>query len=481
MAQQIIDNGAFLDDPQAEAVRDAFTKTNNNFTELYNAINGGGYIEYFLNLNGIDTTQSELSYIAEAINRGQNYDVNGNNGQPFTKASGQEFIFKTIVFVGGDQANPRYLHRYYRCYRTSNSIGGNTLLPITNDEVSPAGSLEINPETNQDLFINLGDIGTSEVWDVFNQGQPNGDGWLINGVVFVIAIQNGIEKTWRFIGGNGIWGGADLGIDPDVLEADANDFDLLSTELTVDFQETLPATITTASINEVNLSNHEGNIIPTVSNITHYKVTNPMLYGFAILNINTATKPTIETPTVINAGSFIVGKEYTIKTIGTTDFTIIGASSNTVGTVFKATGAGTGDGDAYLNAEQFRGDAFIPNKDIKLKIWDSGNGILYKFLTKEVKAPTETLDTGVTIDMSNMLGNYCNMSTANTNENITLVNEVLGGGALIKGNWINEPTFTHATLGASVKIAGASFASATDMYVAIWYNGVRFEHKYIEI
>lgn len=47
-----------------------------------------------------------------------------------------------------------------------------------------------------------------------------------------------------------------------------------------------------------------------------------------------------------NAGSFISGKTYTIKTVGTTDFTAIGASANTVGVTFTATGVGSGTGAA---------------------------------------------------------------------------------------------------------------------------------------
>lgn len=49
----------------------------------------------------------------------------------------------------------------------------------------------------------------------------------------------------------------------------------------------------------------------------------------------------------VTAGSFVTGVEYEIKTVGTTDFTLIGASSNSVGVRFVATGAGTGTGDAY--------------------------------------------------------------------------------------------------------------------------------------
>jgi len=51
---------------------------------------------------------------------------------------------------------------------------------------------------------------------------------------------------------------------------------------------------------------------------------------------------------VITAGSFVPTVEYKISSIGTTDFTLIGASANTVGLYFTATGVGTGTGTADL-------------------------------------------------------------------------------------------------------------------------------------
>ena len=48
----------------------------------------------------------------------------------------------------------------------------------------------------------------------------------------------------------------------------------------------------------------------------------------------------------ITAGSFSAGSVYQILTVGTTDFTLIGASANTIGITFKATGAGVGTGTA---------------------------------------------------------------------------------------------------------------------------------------
>ena len=49
------------------------------------------------------------------------------------------------------------------------------------------------------------------------------------------------------------------------------------------------------------------------------------------------------------AGAFNIGTSYTIKTTGDTNFTLIGAADNNVGTVFTATGAGAGTGTATPN------------------------------------------------------------------------------------------------------------------------------------
>jgi hypothetical protein len=51
----------------------------------------------------------------------------------------------------------------------------------------------------------------------------------------------------------------------------------------------------------------------------------------------------------VMAGSFVVGKIYRILTVGTTNFTLIGAINNTIGTHFIATGVGSGTGTAELS------------------------------------------------------------------------------------------------------------------------------------
>jgi hypothetical protein len=50
--------------------------------------------------------------------------------------------------------------------------------------------------------------------------------------------------------------------------------------------------------------------------------------------------------TTVAAGAFVTGDYYQIRSVGTTDFTLVGAPDNNVGTRFEATGAGTGTGVA---------------------------------------------------------------------------------------------------------------------------------------
>jgi hypothetical protein len=64
------------------------------------------------------------------------------------------------------------------------------------------------------------------------------------------------------------------------------------------------------------------------------------------LHLLNSAEPTPTQFVQINAGKFVVGTQYTIYTVGTTDFTLIGAANNNIGTTFVATGAGIGTGSA---------------------------------------------------------------------------------------------------------------------------------------
>lgn len=71
--------------------------------------------------------------------------------------------------------------------------------------------------------------------------------------------------------------------------------------------------------------------------------------GSTAVSINTATSYSVNytsKPAAVMAGFFVVGQQYQIASIGSTDFTLIGASSNGVGVTFTAAGVGSGTGTA---------------------------------------------------------------------------------------------------------------------------------------
>jgi hypothetical protein len=89
-----------------------------------------------------------------------------------------------------------------------------------------------------------------------------------------------------------------------------------------------------------------------IQNIVYDRVINDIIASKEMIHKYYSQADSITLPgTVLTAGQFIIGRRYIITQVGTTDFTAIGAGSNTVGTNFVATGTGTdtgfGDGEAY--------------------------------------------------------------------------------------------------------------------------------------
>ena len=89
------------------------------------------------------------------------------------------------------------------------------------------------------------------------------------------------------------------------------------------------------------------------------------IIGGLVGNVNgNVTGNLISVTNTVNAGDFISGHTYTIATVGTTDFTAIGAASNTVGVIFTATGVGSGTGTATTvtgNAVNVTGTIAVAN------------------------------------------------------------------------------------------------------------------------
>ena len=81
---------------------------------------------------------------------------------------------------------------------------------------------------------------------------------------------------------------------------------------------------------------------------------------------------------VTDAGSFVIGETYVIESVGTTDFTSIGAASNTIGISFTATGAGSGTGTAYGSYPSVGGTKFkISDTDLgSVRTLSTANGLM---------------------------------------------------------------------------------------------------------
>jgi len=77
----------------------------------------------------------------------------------------------------------------------------------------------------------------------------------------------------------------------------------------------------------------------------------------------------------VSAGSFVIGETYTIAFVGTTNFTAIGASANTIGVTFTATGAGTGTGTANLEVNQVVLTNFNPGDTVALWLTNIYNNL----------------------------------------------------------------------------------------------------------
>ena len=75
--------------------------------------------------------------------------------------------------------------------------------------------------------------------------------------------------------------------------------------------------------------------------------------------------PTSTVASTIAATALVVGSKYRIITVGTTDFTLVGAASNTVGVVFTATNVGLGSGTVSLEIDGIpvKGDGFYNYSD----------------------------------------------------------------------------------------------------------------------
>lgn len=114
---------------------------------------------------------------------------------------------------------------------------------------------------------------------------------------------------------------------------------------------TVPATYTSITVSglvrqpQTPCSFIIGGVPYSVTTINSYSNVN----GTAVVNLSAPLPVSIVGE--LTAGSFVAGRLYTIKTLGSTDYTLVGAASNTVGLTFTATGVGAGSGIVYTAIE----------------------------------------------------------------------------------------------------------------------------------
>lgn len=157
------------------------------------------------------------------------------------------------------------------------------------------------------------------------------------------------------------------------------------------------------------------------------------------------------TNVTVAATTMVAGKRYRIKSVGTTDFTLVGAASNTVGVSFTATGAATGTGTVALES-----------------FWQ------FDYASGAVYGPGFSLVNGVmTLDQLNIIGTGQVVAGAiATPQGAELPSDTsLGssGGTVtvmsVTVNTDNRPLWVHT----QYSLTGASGTITVDIYV----NGVQ--------
>lgn len=128
-------------------------------------------------------------------------------------------------------------------------------------------------------------------------------------------------------------------------------------------------------------------------------------------NHNLVTNQVITIALTANATALVSGVPCTILTVGSTDYTLIGAASNTVGVSFVATGAGTGTGTVTLNSQG--SGAAITNTGLTT----------FTYVSTSATFAAVTVLTGA-ITISSRYNLYCNGTADN------YMNGALGIGAL---------------------------------------------------
>ncbi|MBT4795331.1 MAG: tandem-95 repeat protein, partial [Candidatus Marinimicrobia bacterium] len=114
---------------------------------------------------------------------------------------------------------------------------------------------------------------------------------------------------------------------------------------------------------------------------------------------DTLTISAVEGDVTVSAGSFATGTKYTIASVGDTDYTSIGASANTVGTEFTATGEGSGTGTGTWDGDATYGNVTISGTSVRFNATrgSAGESDSFSYTITDADGETSTAIANFTI------------------------------------------------------------------------------------
>lgn len=189
----------------------------------------------------------------------------------------------------------------------------------------------------------------------------------------------------------------------------------------------------------------------------------------------------------ISAGSFVVGKQYTIRTVGTTSFTSIGAVANTVGVLFTATGVGSGTGVAIDMAASAAASKTIDTLTTTLddRLYKGGKFLFGGVRTTRIITFTGTYATGniITNDLEygyNSVVNLIRPSVDNGSANVAIASRRMLDDTITYGSTVTASQEDRCSVRSygryhriSLTPTGANWSSAIGLDLDYTEQGTR--------
>jgi hypothetical protein len=166
------------------------------------------------------------------------------------------------------------------------------------------------------------------------------------------------------------------------------------------------------TVEGLGFSTVDPNGLKTLASVTDNGDTKTLKYDLSGSNEGYSAAIVLPEQLQVTAGNFLIGKTYTIQSVGSTDFTAIGASSNAVDVAFTATGAGSGTGTASFNlnantTQAVIGFNMVLDQGAVTEVYASTefsdpneNASQYILIASNLKVVAKNLTTNATVDIA---------------------------------------------------------------------------------